>query len=419
MAMMGIELVRPLEADWRATLDAVAIKHGWPSSRDVARLGETVAELSAAYNDPQRARASVREAGAARLGFSFARDVPKGAGAVRELVATGLLPREGRIRVLDLGAGLGAMTWGLVRALRAAGSLAVVEATWVDSDAQATALAIELARERSRDRAAELEVHAVCGGLEARGEGGAFDVVFLGNVLSELSRGSSEEVRRREHVALVGRLLEQNTSEGGVVVVVEPALRERTRHLHHVRDALAERGLAIFAPCLHQASCPALSAESDWCHESLPVNLPDWLVPVARAAGLRFERLTFSYLVLAKSGSNLRDRVVAPLGAGRLRVVSEVMASKGKREVFMCGDFASPRSEPGDGVVAARASVSRLARHEAGPRGAAGARVRWADLQQGEVVVIDPPPALAAPRVGPESHVDVGAPRGPRGKRMD
>jgi hypothetical protein len=149
------------------------------------------------------------------------------------------------------------------------------------------------------------------------------------------------------------------------------------------------------------------------------VNLPDWLVPVARAAGLRFERLTFSYLILTKSGSNLRDRIAAPLGAGRLRVVSEVMASKGKREVFMCGDFASPRPGPGDGVVAARASVSRLARHEPGRQGAAGARVRWADLQQGEIVVIDPPPALAAPRVGPESHVDVGASRGPPGKRID
>src|SRR5579864_7220256 len=109
--MLGIQFVRPLEADWRATLDEVARARGWPTSRDVEDLALCTAELSAAYNDPLRASAPMLVAGPARLGFAFARDVPKGAGAVRELIATGGLPTE-KLRVLDLGAGLGAMTWG-------------------------------------------------------------------------------------------------------------------------------------------------------------------------------------------------------------------------------------------------------------------------------------------------------------------
>src|SRR5277367_2734245 len=110
--MLGRQLVRPLEDDWRDTLDALARARGWPTTRDVARLGAQVAALSASYNDAARARAAVKDAGAARLGFSFARDVPKGAAAVRELVATGALPQGRTLRVLDLGAGLGATTWG-------------------------------------------------------------------------------------------------------------------------------------------------------------------------------------------------------------------------------------------------------------------------------------------------------------------
>jgi hypothetical protein len=121
IAMVGFELVQPLDAQWRRSLDAVARARGWPSSGDVGKLAASVAKLSAAYNDPGRARASVREAGAARLGFAFARDVPKAAGAVRELLATGGLRSSGFLRVLDLGSGLGAMTWGLVRALQACG----------------------------------------------------------------------------------------------------------------------------------------------------------------------------------------------------------------------------------------------------------------------------------------------------------
>src|SRR5690349_16719700 len=111
--MLGRALVRPLEDDWRDVLDGVARARGWPTSRDVAALGARVAALSAAYNDPARARAAVRDAGAARLGFSFARDVPKGAAAVRELVALGVLAaraastseRARSLRVLDVGAG--------------------------------------------------------------------------------------------------------------------------------------------------------------------------------------------------------------------------------------------------------------------------------------------------------------------------
>jgi len=406
VAMVGFELVRPLDAQWRRSLDAVARARGWPSSADVGKLAASVAKLSAAYNDPGRARASVREAGAARLGFAFARDVPKGAGAVRELLATGGLRSSGCLRVLDLGSGLGAMTWGLVRALQAAGSGATVDATWVDSDAGAIELALDIVRERARECGAELRVRAMCRSIGTVGDLGAFDLVLLGNVLSELSVGSPDDVRHHEHVALLAALLERNTLEPGAVVVVEPALRERTRHLHRVRDALCERGVSVFAPCLHQQACPALRIDSDWCHEALAVDLPDWLVPIARAAGLRFERLTFSYLVLGKGTPSLRDAIPARPGAGRLRVVSEAFQTKGKTEVYLCGDFSSPSAA--DGVIAARARVSRLARHERGdPRRRGGGSERWIDLQQGELVVIDPAPSIEAPRVGPGNRVEV------------
>src|SRR6202034_2380912 len=144
-AMLGRDLVRPLEDDWRDALDGVARARGWPTSRDVAALAARVPALSEAYNDPERARAAVRDAGPARLGFSFPRDVPKAAAAVRELLATGAVPRADSLRVLDVGAGLGATTWGVARALEAAGIDADLDVTWVDADAPALELAAAIA----------------------------------------------------------------------------------------------------------------------------------------------------------------------------------------------------------------------------------------------------------------------------------
>jgi hypothetical protein len=392
--MIGFDLVRPLEDDWRDTLDAVARARGWPTSHDVAKLAACVAELSEAYNDSTRARAGIREAGAARLGFAFARDVPKGAAAVRELVATGELRVDGTLRVLDVGAGLGATTWGLVRALEAAGAQGEVEATWVDAEAQALELGAAVARARWGRCVLDVRARCLTRSLGSMDDLGQFDVVLVGQLLSELDVGAAPQVRLERHVALLRGLLERRTVAGGALVVVEPALRERTRHLHRVRDAMASLGAVVFAPCLHAAPCPALAREKDWCHEDLPVDLPAWLAPVARAAGLRREGLTFSYLVLRTSGVRLIDRLAAPAGAARLRVVSDAMRSKGKREAFLCGELSSAGV-----LVAGRARTTRL------DRDASANNDAWQRLGRGDVVVVEPAPTLERPRIGTKTAI--------------
>lgn len=399
--MTGLALVQPLEEDWRVALDAVARSRGWPTSREVAKLAARVVELSSAYNDPGRARAAVRDAGAARLGFSFPRDVPKGAAAVRELVACGALPAGRPLRVLDIGAGLGATTWGLARALAAAGFAEAIEATWVDTDAEALDLGTAILRAQGgRQGTVELRVRTRTGTAERPLPGAArFDVVVVGQVLSELDVSSPDDLRLQRHAALLRTLLDERVDEGGALVVIEPALRDRARHLHRVRDDLASGGATVFAPCLHAAPCPALARESDWCHEDLAVDLPEWLVPVARAAGLRREGLTFSYVVLHRGPLRLAAALVAPPGAARLRVVSGEIRSKGKLEAFVCGELAAP-----SGMLAGRARLMRL------DRDAKAGNSAWDRLARGDVIAVTPPPELERPRITSASVVSVAAP---------
>lgn len=331
---MTSPLVRPLEESWKEALDAVLRARGAPAIADVARLGPKVAELSRAYNagDPAKLGRAPLEA---RIAFSFARDVPKGAAAVRELVATGLLalPADRPLRILDLGAGLGAMTWGIARALAAEGAKGSVESLLVDADGEAlrAAEAIHRAAPPLGDVRVTLStrVERVGAGIRAP----RADLVVLGQVVSELDLASPSADRVTKHAGLIRDLLERLVTPDGSLVLVEPALRDRTRHLHALRDALVAQRTTVFAPCPHAHACPALAREADWCHDDLEIDLPSWLVPLARAAGLRWQGLTFSYLVLRRDA----ETMVSRLGRGlRVRLVSELIRTKGKTEVFVC-----------------------------------------------------------------------------------
>jgi ribosomal protein RSM22 (predicted rRNA methylase) len=386
--MLGLDLVRPLEAHWRESIDEVARTRRWPTTRDIAKLAASVKTLSERYNDPHRARASAETDGAARLGFFFARDVPKTAAAVRELVGTGLLRLERVVRILDVGAGMGASTWGIVRALEAAGGRGTVEATWVDPDRAALDVGAALARGREGTSPVTLRVHIASASVENLDASGSFDIVVASGLLSELDVGTEGPVRVERHAALLSEMLERHMPTTGSLVLVEPALRDRTRHLHAVRGALLARGLTVFAPCLHAASCPALERESDWCHDDIPIDLPPWLVPVARAAGLRHEGLTLAYLVLRRDAAHLLDGLTSPPSATRARVVSDAIRTKGKREVLLCGKFLTSSGGPAT-LSGARVRATRLDRDRTELNSA------WEDLARGDLLVMDPP--LRAP----------------------
>ncbi len=407
--MMASNLVRPLEDGFQDVIDAVLRRRGAPTTSEVARLAPRIVELSQAYNaglagDGARAKVPLD----ARLAFSFARDVPKGAAAVRELVCTGALANR-PLRIVDLGGGLGAMTWGIVRAVTASYGAAPVppmEALVVDEDAEvlgAAAMLAAEARTRLGGAAPPLTLRTSALPLAQGMKLPEADLVVLGQVLSELDVRTEPESRAAAHAALVDDLLSRVVAPDGALVIVEPALRERTRHLHRLRDLLVAKGRTVFAPCLHSRSCPMLATPGEWCHEDLPVDLPPWVAPLARAAGLRFQGLTFSYLVLRRDGAGLGDRATSGLAAlgeahVHLRVVSELIRTKGKAEIFGCSS---------EGV---RLRMRRLDRDAArsGDDRAARATAAWASLGRGDVVTLrGASPVDERGRVNATADIDV------------
>jgi hypothetical protein len=128
-----------------------------------------------------------------------------------------------------------------------------------------------------------------------------------------------------------------------------------------------------------------LRREEDWCHEDLAVDLPSWLVPVARAAGLRWQGLTFSYLVLRRGPR-------AESAESSARVVSSPRVTKGKRELLLCGKLGA------DGRAACVKGM-RLDRHRSASNN------DWDDAARGDVLSFLPPLDLARPRVLSETSV--------------
>ena len=160
---------------------------------------------------------------------------------------------------------------------------------------------------------------------------GGYHLILLGSVLAELPT--------EEHEPLASTLLRALSADGSLLIL-EPALRETSRALHSLRDRLLRRGsIQVVAPCTTDRPCPALERPTDWCHELRSWQPPSRLRQLAAATGLRRRDLKWAYLTLGRPRSVDGDEPrTASAGASPLyRVVSSVIRSKGKRELFLCG----------------------------------------------------------------------------------
>ena len=328
----------------------------WEAAR--AELGEgALAGLAAAVIDRSRRYTSEREhlaapsdpVGdlAARATFFTVADAMKVAVPLGELAGRGAIPARQPLRVVDLGAGCGAMTLGALATLAPEISLDVLA---IDRDERALRICARAVRAFGGSRVSI---------ATRRGDAAAApaDLVLLGSVLNELADG----------LPLVERALAQ-VADDGAVVIVEPALRDTSRALHAIRDAMIGRGAHVFAPCTRAiAPCPALADPRDWCHEDRAVALPARTRQLASRTHLRDGGLRFAYLVLRKTPLRLVD-------VPAWRLVSAPMPAKGKLEILGCSD-------------AGRMPIRRLRRHRS------EANHAFERARRGDVLAVDAQPA--------------------------
>lgn len=325
-------------------------------------LASAVTQVSQLYTRQRSELAAGRTRTAdlvARLKWFSLRDLPKVELPLLELHKRGRLPKADTWRVLDVGAGVGTSTLGVARMARRVG-VQSLDVLALDRDAEALRVFEKLAVDVSSLDASPIALRTVTADLtrvpkttnEAR-----FHLIVVGFVINELWPDASDDERAEQASAWLTELSQQLTDDGALIVL-EPALREQTRQLQRVRDRLAmtQQAPFVFAPCLRRGPCPMLDNDRDWCHAQVAFELPQQASEVARLAGLRDHDLTFSYLTLRRQAGHVGEAAHADETASaashmaKQRIVSALLASKGKLELMACGE-------------AGLARVMRLDRH--------------------------------------------------------
>jgi ribosomal protein RSM22 (predicted rRNA methylase) len=290
-----------------------------------AVLTRAIVDRSRRYTS-ERERLSSKGTGdlAARAAFFTIADAMKVAIPLTELANRGAIPPRRPLRIVDLGAGCGALALGTVATLASdATGGAMFDFLLVDRDVDALRIAAAALRGFAPQRGCEASITTRVADVTSTVIP-ACDLILAGTVLNELPEAS--------RLPLVQRAL-ASLADDGALVIIEPALRDTTRALHVLRDAAIAAGISVFAPCTRTlAPCPMLENPSDWCHEDRPVTFPPRTAELARLTHLRDAGLKFSYMVLRKQPLALVERPNA------WRVVSEQLPAKGKLELYGCSN---------------------------------------------------------------------------------
>lgn len=116
--------------------------------------------------------------------------------------------------------------------------------------------------------------------------------------------------------------------------MMEPAFKVASQRVSQIRDELmmSDSSLPIWGPCLHTSKCP-LATGRDWCHFSVPSQLPGKLFKKfsIKLGGVR-EWLKFSFVWFASNDSKKDAKSPKDL----VRVVSDPLRTKDGQMNQLC-----------------------------------------------------------------------------------
>lgn len=130
-------------------------------------------------------------------------------------------------------------------------------------------------------------------------DGKKFDFIIASHSLNELWKGQK---KRGEKIAALLKNLSACLDDGGLMLLMEPALLATSRALIEARDALIASGLKVTSPCLQSASpCPALENPNATCHAQFDWEMPQIVADLAALAGLNRADVKMTYFVFEKA----------------------------------------------------------------------------------------------------------------------
>lgn len=113
------------------------------------------------------------------------------------------------------------------------------------------------------------------------------------------------------------------------LMLLDPSTQQDGRRLMQLRKKLLEQGYHVWAPCTHHQDCPLLEkSKTDWCHDRLRMERPEWWLDIEKHLPFKNESLTVSYLLARKKAPSRQNTWV--------RTVGDVLEEKGKSRQMIC-----------------------------------------------------------------------------------
>lgn len=313
----GVGYPAAAEAFWIGQAEAITERLGDPA---LERLTSAVAELSDLFTTERPAGrfpdyfADPRLLAAYGV-FFLPQSFTRTAHALAQVCdLRGWRPSSASPRILDLGAGPGSCGVAVAHRLQADG-FASLELVGLDQSPSALGSMKDFA-------AAALGPGVVTStriGDVARAETwpeGPFDIIVAGFVLNEMPQLDLPALLRWIEE------LKARLAPGGLILLLEPALRLTAERLQRLSDAVAADMLPRLAPELDACPDPQLTHGEHWSHETRAWEAPASTKFVNRHLHRDLREVRFSFAAFS-------DAVVAPLPPDLSRLVSDVQIIKG------------------------------------------------------------------------------------------
>ncbi len=114
------------------------------------------------------------------------------------------------------------------------------------------------------------------------------------------------------------------------LMILEPATKQDGRKLLELRNKLMSEGYTIWAPCVHQQTCPLLEeSKTDWCHDRVAVDAPKWFLQLEQHLPFKNKTITTSYLLARRTKPDFNFE-------NKIRLTGDSLNEKGKTRQLAC-----------------------------------------------------------------------------------